>query len=757
MAQLPKGRRQRTKQLPRGGEVRLWVRSHPPSRRWRRGLTLVLIALALWAALTLLVFSLRWGFQLMVNPEAAPWLQGTFFGSEASPAETITLDALEAAIAAEGHQLGEPLRLSEAQTQEDFWLLPVQTRAAKTVDPATIRELRLYRLLAELPEPLLSPVATLPVDPLNDDVVLAPLRGTPQQIAPTRHPFPLTRVSQLTPFPTEGFWLMLQGQWQRSGTTLRYGQVVYFDPRRQSLEGLLRWSTPASRLPYWTDLDGAAPADLLIDETVGLEPALRGYRLQRRQGLGATAQLLPITLTGVPADILDSSGAYHRALLQARSGLWTGALNEFQTLKSKLAQKWPPAAEAQFKLVKLHADRTRQQADRSWSVPSQQILTSLIDGRWEIALKQLEATPEAQEALMRTLAVEEGRFWKRVTAALRVQPAAPAVLVWGGLILKAQQDQQTALTWLAEQKASAAARDRFLAVANPPVRLAQTPQSNAAVPVSTSLGEGVAVQALMGAATWQPTVNLAQWQPWQTPQALRLNPSDAWYEITVLGWQQGGSWALDGQTPPWSGSPGAALKQSLAAAVANLTLIPQPTGQGAEIPLQIKGLRLDNGRLKLLAAGSGQTTGLAYSAQSLLRLNAAEGFPASDNGVVAAALQSQLEPLAPPLAAAELAALLASAPLHTRDMTGNGQPEWLLTLPQGVLDRLATLGVGADRTAPKTLIVNSEGQILYSDLFRPQTLTALTRPQQSQAVALVVRQSDHYWLQTYDLERRQFD
>ncbi|MBD0337484.1 MAG: hypothetical protein ICV62_18510, partial [Cyanobacteria bacterium Co-bin13] len=555
MAHSPKGRRNRSKsagglrqqspkRLPPGGAVRLWVRSQPPSRRWLRGLSLLLIAFTLWAAATLLVFSLRWGLQLMVNPEALPWLQSGLFRQTAELAETVTLEALKAAAAAEGQQLGEPLRLRDAQSETDFWLLPVQTDPAQGSGPANILELRLYRLLAELPAPLLSPVASLPVAPLEDDVVLAPLRSTPQKISPTRQPFPLTRVSQLTPFPTEGFWLMLQGQWQRSATTLRYGQIVYFDPRKQTLEGLIRWSTPTTRLPRWTDLDGVEPADLLIDETVGLEPAFRGYRLQRRQGSGTAVQLLPVTLSGVPADVTDSDGTYHRALTQSRSGLWSAALKQLQALKLKLAPKWTPTAEAQLKLVQLHAERTQQQAERRWSVPSQQILASLIDGRWEAALKQLEAAPEAQEALMRTLSNEEGRFWNRVTAALRDQAKEPAALVWGGLILKAQQDQQTALTWLTEQKAPAAARSRFMAVANPPVRLAQLPAAKA-VPVAATTGERLAVQALVGPATWLSTVDLAQWQPWETRQAMKLAASESWYEITVMGWQQPAGWRYE--------------------------------------------------------------------------------------------------------------------------------------------------------------------------------------------------------------------
>ncbi|HEY9734768.1 MAG TPA: hypothetical protein V6D06_00750 [Trichocoleus sp.] len=766
-------RRRTAKRLPPGSKVQLWVRSHPRFyhfwrfRRVRRGLSLVLTALLLWGAIALLVLSLRWSVQLMVNPDALPWLQARLGRATLSDSQTVTLAAVAAELGAQGRVLGEPMPL-KAQQQEveiEFLLYPVQAASGGTPE---IVELRLYRPLpgqpsasAEPSEALMQAVATLPVERLSDEVILAPLLRTPQKILPSKQAFPMTALKRLPAHTSaDGIWLTLQGQWQRSGVTLRYGRLVYFEPRRRALEILTAWSTPNRQLPQWADLDGAEHVDLLIDQTVGLEPAIQGFRVQSRQGLGAAMQLVPVSFSSVPVDVNDS-GAYYRALTLARSGLWSAALKQLEPLKAKLDKKWTPSAQAQLQLVQLHAERTRQQAERKWSVPSQQILASLVDGRWEAALKQLEAAPQTQESLMRTLAKDEGRFWNRVTAALRSGTKDPAALVWGGLILKAQQDQQAALAWLAEQKVPAATRSRFWAVANPPVVAAAPPKpAAAATPVADKAadqpsGAIAPLQDLLGKATPLPNVNPAQWQPLQDSQPITLGPQQRWYDIQVMGWQRWGIWA-DQRQSTWPPGASTGLKQALAAVLTDpLYLLPQgTTAQISPQALQVKGLRLEEGRLRLLAAGSGSATGLAFSADSLYWLDSTSVGSAQSNEAVAAALETLLGAT---ISAEALQPVLATATLEALDATADGRDDWVLTVQPQELDLLANLGVNVDRTAPKTLIINPEGRLLYSDLLLPQRLLAVTNPVRSRQVALLVEQNDRYTLQLWSPEQRQFE
>ncbi|MBD0270284.1 MAG: hypothetical protein ICV77_18590, partial [Cyanobacteria bacterium Co-bin8] len=286
---------------------------------------------------------------------------------------------------------------------------------------------------------------------------------------------------------------------------------------------------------------------------------------------------MPVSLAAVPVDVVDSDSAYYQALVLARSGLWSQADQQLQRLKDKLKKSWTASAEAQLRLVATHAERTQLQAERHWSSPSQQILALLIDGRWEAALKQLESSPGAREALMQSLSQDQGRFWNRVSAALRIKPLNPAVLVWGGLILKAQQTPQAALDWLNQQKASPAIQKRFQALAQPPTQTAQGPKKvSISTPTSSETGVSATssppVTAILGTARALSNPDLGQWQRPDTAKSISLASEDTWYEIQAMAWQQTNAWTGSLGSTQWVG--GKALWQQVQPALQpSLTLL----------------------------------------------------------------------------------------------------------------------------------------------------------------------------------------
>ena len=232
--------------------------------------------------------------------------------------------------------------------------------------------------------------------------MLAPLLHSSQRPTAVPSRFGLTEVVAIAPPPATpgGSWLTLQGTWQQQGLTLRYGQILHVDPEAQRLTPLASWSSPAHQLPQWADLDGDGPPDLIVDETVGLEPALRGWQVLA----GSPPRLQPVSWVQVPVDAAGQAGAYQQALRLARGGLWGSAQARLAEFKAAQSQVWNPAAEAQLRLMDRHAAITRRQADQDWSTPTQQILALLIDGRWEAALVQLETTPALGPALLHRLA-----------------------------------------------------------------------------------------------------------------------------------------------------------------------------------------------------------------------------------------------------------------------------------------------------------------------------------------------------------------
>lgn len=729
--------------------------------------------LGLGGAATLLVLSAQWGVQLMLNPDALPWLQSWLWPSSSMAEAAIALPELAAAIATQGHQLGEPVIIyPTADIPGEYWIIPIQAPPSPgSSAPPEILELRSYQRLPKQPVETLLPLATLEVHPLAESEILAPLLGTPlgtsQKQLSTLRQWPMTQLSPLASVsPGEGIWLTLQGRWQQGSTQIRYGQMVYFSPQQSALAGLITWSSPANQLPQAVDLDGRLPMDWMVDETVGLEPALRGYLCQASVGIGPVQQLLPVSLHRGAGAALSGSASpwestYQQALLLARKGLWSDALRQLHSLKPKMAAQWNPGMEAQLRWIQLHAERTRAQADRTWSTPSQKILALVIDGRWAPALTLFEKTPAAQATVMQFLAEDEGRFWNRVTATLRWKPGDTAALVWGGLILTAQQNQAAALAWLAQQKAPPAVQNRFQNT----VKTAAVPGATTSVGTSmeTPLPAGgstaiasAPVTAMIGVARPVSQPNFGQWQPSEATQKLGFTSRESWYEVDLVAWQQEGRWqARAGGSQPWNGDPPAHLWAVMAPALRGwLTLLVWGEGiQARPLTLTAKGLRLQGNRVQVLASGAAlpySGTGrspLVFSENSLVWLNPREAIAASEAAVLPP-LQQLLEPYLAPAADTDLLTLLPQLQVHRLDVTGDGQPEQIITLDREALNTLANWQVPCDRTAPKTIILADTGQPLYDDLFSPQTLVALTHPNGTVPLALLIEQNRQYQLQT---------
>jgi hypothetical protein len=90
------------------------------------------------------------------------------------------------------------------------------------------------------------------------------------------------------------------------------------------------------------------------------------------------------------------------------------------------------------------------------------------------------------------------------------------------------------------------------------------------------------------------------------------------------------------------------------------------------------------------------------------------------------------------------AALLQEVQLHALDLTGDGRLEQVLTFDRNALGQLQGLGIKLDRTAHKTVILNESGDLLYSNLFQPQSLIALTNPADGFPLSLVTYGAGEY-------------
>lgn len=744
-------RRQRS-----GNQVQVWVRSRP-RRRWLwRWLSLVVTGVVLWGGISLLVLSLRWGFQLMLDPYSLPWLQ-TYLGETGQQGEGVPLTPAEIAeaIKAQGGQLGDPLtvELNTNGISLTYQVFPVLAKGA-------IRELRLYRSATAGATQQLTLLTTLAVTDVPAASVLTPLMGTSQAIAPGSRSLPLATLDRLqTEADGTGIWLSLSDRWRQGNVSLRYGQLVYLSGNNPYLESSLVWSSPQGRSPEWLDLDGSDPLDILVDGSVGLEPAFSGYRLLRQDGMGPNRRSAEVSLQTVPLEAASLEATYRQALTLARSGLWSDALRQITILQARLSDRWTPAAEAQRRLIQHHAQITQQQADRTWSIPTQQILASLVDGRWQQALEQLDQSASSQEALFRLLADDDGRFWNRVQAALQLHPGKSEVLVWGGLILQAQDTPESALAWLERQQATPATLDRFTAIARQPDPVPATASANPTVTVAAdSAPQTAIIQAILGQATATANPDL---DGWYRPESLSRKPLPAgvnWYRIPLVASQKGEGWTT---TLTWE-SPEAAWTGLAPTWRSPLQMTSRQSTPVYPIPLTVQGLRLERGSPVLLATGEAISapTALAYSSGSLVWLTPGQGLTTKGNAPLRKALITTLpQTTAAKVTAAEMTPLIDAATYYSLDITGDGDPEQVVILDRPSLERLPSLNhscgdsqnAGSTCTVPaKTLILAADGQLLYTDLAKTSSLVAVTSA--SQPSLLISLDDGQYRFQLWPIQ-----
>ncbi len=363
-----------------------------------------------------------------------------------------TLKQIQASLSNQGQIAGEILPLDE-DTAKSFLLPVFQQRANCQLDCKSIVELRVYQSsddskLESVPEKSYRLATQLPVTGPEESFVVAPLVNATDDNQGSSITLPIREVGRFTDATSSpGVWFYLRGQRSSGTQAIAYGHIVHYNPENTYLQIMLPWTSPSGQLPQWQQVTNGAK-ELVVDQTLGLEPQLRVYQVKRVNFILNPIQLEEISLT--PAAIQDS--AYQDALLIARSGLWTPAFEWLQSIKKQRKQPLPATAQAQIDVIRLHSQLTKIQADTNWASPSQQVLADLIDGRWQKALQVFEASPQNVQEIVTLLKADKGRLWSRVKAALRVNPNRPEVQAWGALILAVQQGQERANSWLNGQE-----------------------------------------------------------------------------------------------------------------------------------------------------------------------------------------------------------------------------------------------------------------------------------------------------------------
>jgi hypothetical protein len=410
--------------------------------------------------------------QYLVNPDVAFWLDHELFGAARSRHTEVstpqTLDEVQAALGKTGLTAGQPIVLksdfalqsSEVKTASDI-AMPILEKAKAIEgcsDPCqNIHQIRIYRSL-QLPW-LIRLFLSKPYFRLTDVISvqgptgadLLALDQNPLVSAGSDQPLPLTQSDVYNPAPAPGLWLRLTGLQSQGSSVSTYGQIFYFDPRRERLNLMTNWVSPPGEVPQWQQVTGDNVPELVVNQTVGLEPQYAIYRLKMADGVAS--QLRPIVLTEPALE----SRAYLDGLTLAKSGLWTPALELFQRVKQDSGKRWNQDAQAQFDYIQLHSRVTQAQANQPSASTVQRILGYLVNGSWTPALDVLQSDRSARGEVREMLLSDTGRLGNRIDTALKVMPSDPSVIAWGALLRMIRGSDAQALAWTQKQASGKAA------------------------------------------------------------------------------------------------------------------------------------------------------------------------------------------------------------------------------------------------------------------------------------------------------------
>lgn len=739
-------------------------------------------SIALLLSATGLIAAWGWlGVQLMVNPQALVWINRFLPDwipipvTGLKPPQTLTQIRQEIQKAGQEFDdfllLGKNTSFLDTKSAAIDLLLPVlapQASCPDTCEPKLV-ELRLYQLTSAQGkttnrEPYYQLVNQLKIVGPEESFAIAPLIDSKSSNQGSSRSLPLTHIARFEgTVPPQGVWLNLTGKLVRGEGTTIYGQVLHYNPARFHLSPLLDWTGTSEQGGVWQEVTGGGLPEFVVNQTVGMEPQFKIYRVQPTRFLPTPIQLEPISLLE-PA--LKSS-QYDKSLVLARSGLWSPGWYWLRSLQQKSpTQHWSDLAQAQLDLIHWHAQATQTQADASWSSPSQQVLVNLIDGRWARALQVFMASAESSRETATLLKADAGRLGGRVEAALTVNPAQPEVRTWGALLIAAQRGRSAAIAWLKQQPKTPPADIARIQV------LINRLDGSIAEPEPVALPPGYLVGSAQRLASALPN----EWFKPQSSLPIKLEEQQQWYLVEVAGFHNGKRWqGINLNQKISSRTVDRLWKQLGLAADPWLQIIVElPNGEQQTIPATITAVRMRSGNLQLLAMGEAIPAANGSRFQPFAYTEAALQWLAPDTLQLADLMQQQ--PTWASKAIPQLGReLQQSGHLRTDistwealnslnagswmvqqvPLTSTSQRDIVLT----VYPELLTLSPQSTRTArPRTLIFSAAGNLLYSEFSveAAQTLLAIADLGDGGLPVLVVGGLDRYTLQRWSPSQKQF-
>ncbi len=725
----------------------------------------------------------------ILNPEKLSWLNNVlpeWAKISRQQQHLQTLSQIKLNLKNKGQIAGEILPLDG--DAENSFLLPVyKQRANCQSDCQYIVELRVYQLSQNTETQSAAQkyyyLATqLPIIGPEESFVIAPLVDATSENQGSSISLPLNEVKRFEGNISSGIWFYCKGQRTEGTNAIAYGHILHYNPERSNLQMMLSWTSPNGQLPKWQEVTNNGTKELIVEQTIGLEPQLRVYQVQPANSFLDPIQLEEISLR--PPEIKDS--AYQDAVSIARSGLWTPAFEWLQFIQKQHQEKMPGAAQAQIDLIRLHSQLTKIQADKTWASPSQQVLADLIDGRWQKALQVFEASPQNTQEIATLLKADEGRLWNRTEAALQVNPNRSEVQAWAALILAASKGQSRANSWLEEAKITPDSLTHIQSLLRQ-LNGEVTPILSAHP--SRIIGSVKPISSINSAEWLQPNSVETRNSSVETRNFASLQKANnQWYQVEVSAFHDGKRWL----NSPFANlslpktSPEKFLWSTLGInSDAEIQIVVWlANGEQQTTTATIKKVQLRNGVLRLLAAGQiiPQSSN-AVQPHPLALTNAALEW-VQPSPITLEQLQQQdpqrVKTILPTIWRSlqqsgnlpagtipnlqQMRQKLGYWLIQEIDLTGNNKSETVLTISA---DAIAALNHSAPKikaedknlSRPRTLILSDDGKLIYTDFSKnsQQILTAIAKISDGTSLALLVENGDRYSLKRWRENHQRFE
>ncbi|BAZ49438.1 hypothetical protein NIES4103_20500 [Nostoc sp. NIES-4103] len=753
-------------------------REKPQKKGW---LSSSLVLVILLSSLGLVMAFAWFSILFMFNPEKIGWLNKFLPGWAQIPLgysePPQTLQQIKDKLSQQKQIPGTTLPLDD---EDNSFLLPVfQQRANCQSDCKEVVELRVYQRSTDLevqsqPEKYFRLAHYLPVTGPEEYEAIAPLNAVTSESHDSNITLPLNEVKRVEgDGESSGVWFDLRGHRQQGIYAIAYGEIVYYNPERNNLQQMLSWTSPTGQLPKWQQVTGGGAKELVIDQTVGLEPQLNVYQVKSVKLYLKPIQLEAISLK--PPAFKDS--AYQDALSIARSGLWTPAFQWLQSIQKQRKKTLPAAAQAQIDVIRLHAQLSKAQAEKTWASPGQQALAELIDGRWEKALQVFAASPENTQEIASLLKADTGRLWNRTVAALQVKPDRPEVQAWAALILASKHGQERANSWLKEQPKITQATLVYIQ------GLLKTLKGNVAKSQNSSKHPSL----IVGGVQPISQVKFDEWLPANPKADIKLINNQVWYQVQVSAFHDGKRW-LNAPFTNLSVPKNAPAKFLWETLGINSDPIIQITvwlanGEQQATTATIKGVQLQDGVLRLFAAGELISPSPSPSPRSLALTNNALEWVQPSPITLAELYQKDprvVENMLPIVwrslqqsgqltngevpKFSQIQDQISDWPVQVIDLTNDNKPETVLTIsPQAIasLKNLTLTNQDSDKTAylSRTLILSDSGKVIYTDFQKnsQQALTAIAKILGDNSLALLVEDSNNYSLKRWSVKNQRFE